>query len=769
MRNKTSYPFRISVATLIATLFFFTLLTAKPNTFLTPSFGEIESADLWPVWPKRASTSTVFEPASLTSIGRDVIAWVDFAPLATNADFLAADVSFFSAETEGIQHPSLEDDPLYITVGGSRATYDDALTWAWLREESVVVGFTEEWFKNNANVKFPNENFSSDDTWLDFSNWKGFLNGKGSDLDFEFADSGHAPPQLFWETDPWFEAFLREQYNPSDTWEDKIIAFLPTNQGVLQCIEVKSGDVYPYKRLWLYMPSVASRQAVYHEAWKTIDIDHSRSRLTVLDGPVSVRDIEMTVGTEKQWRRIAIGSTGIGTDQDSKAPSYWNKLNSNYPTTIPFTQPVSTTGRNFGFYALDVTDPTNPLPLWSVSNTFFTRTTSGISKSLSVRKPAGLSDSDYEKIRFSVTKPVIGYTTTATPGNRNWHFLAVTIEKDSDQYRWYNINPSNGSVMGTGLFLNNDALPNTIDDTIFLTKESWENVYPTRILPAFPKGGTQPELTDVYVALSNGAIYKWNAKTNILTHIVTLYTGANWNSALHASYLTEFDIAYVDDHVYFSAVIPLDYNGASGHDTTGFFVIDLSALNGNTEALISPPGGDTGDTFSVVRAGRTGSTPAIGYVVQLQALGTGSPAPDFQYRLGSPVFVKNYVYVAQYLQEQERVKVGKEWITQDIDLTRLYRLPISLSALQTATGANDKLSSGNLNTVDENKNPINQFTDEASEGKMIFVDSEGNLIVINSEGDIVTSVDTGLGQASESGPSEEDPFTKMRVVYWKRR
>jgi len=263
-------------------------------------------------------------------------------------------------------------------------------------------------------VAYPNQDFGS---WFTGSAWRTFSNGY-IDSSLVFADSGHAPPLPVYAEDNWLTKFVKPylygKYGvnyriiPAD-WENKVMVFLPTNQGSLNAFQVVNTTTETtIKREWSLMPRPAFRQAPYHQAyyWNSSTSNPFYSRLTVLDGPVSVRDIFVDESGTKKWKRILIGTTGSGTQQKNKPETAWVKEGeSSAPSAIP--NPILNPGRIWGIYAIDITDPLNPISLWSVSNVFYDRQNETESDDVSFRVKNGITVSpnnysDYKNIKFSV-------------------------------------------------------------------------------------------------------------------------------------------------------------------------------------------------------------------------------------------------------------------------------------------------------------------------------------------------------------------------------
>ncbi len=704
-------------------------LVSKEITLIKSTTPPVTISDitLWPTWPVRGTTSAVWEPSSFLSIGRDVVAWVTFERLASNENFFKANLSVM-VKVSDTSFPPVDIDFDY----GSQVfkmipqnqfldfptSYTSALA-GYLQSKSVLKGYSANWMTNNA-VSYPNQNFSNSQTWFNMGEWNDFLKGNAG---FELADSGHAPPLLMWEEDAWLTFYVDKNSAPA-AWAGKTFLFLPTNQGMLYAFDVAEGSTAGAKRVWSVMPAPAFKQAPYHQARKNYDGYYSR--MTVLDGPITVHDAQDSSNT---WKRLLVGTTGLGTKQENKLPGTWLKEQS--PVSPSGAPEVTDPGRVFGIYAIDVTDPYAPTSLWSVTNQACTRNLNSSFSNVVIENATGgsISGTDYQNLFYSVSKPLIGFTQDAS-GNRVWHLLVVGIDK-SNHYHWYDINPMTGEVYRNGTFVSRDGSIMTLPDeaTYGFNFEEW---YPSRILSAYPQAGGLPVLSDVYVYLSNGTFFQWNLNTstdNTPQHLLSIYT--NESHEYPAPPITDFDIAYIGGHRYLAATAPLNYPGASPHDTYGLLIVDLdrAPVELNTQGA-QGQGGDT-----KIRLMETGVA-----MVQLQT-GTGSHAYDFNDIAASPLFVNNILYEALYSPEGH--------------LSRLYTLDMGYISGITKDHGNTFLPDDAY--IDDTENIFAAMT----------IDSEGNLLVLDEEGNIVYRVDKVLDYASGgSGPGGSGSW-KMDVVYWK--
>ncbi|MCD6182694.1 MAG: hypothetical protein J7K01_00100 [Thermovirga sp.] len=692
----------------------------------------------WPLWPQKTAQYNVWEPYSFTSIGRDVISWVTFDPMEGNETFWLSNLYIMiQTETESFRKANIDLDDLnqeyWYVKGTTMKDFPSALSGIKddLRDSAVIPEYDEDWMSYES-ANYPNQDF---DSWLGYSEWLDFLKGDADGI--ELADSGHAPPLTMWAEDNWMTYFVDENSVPS-AWVGKVYVFLPTNQGMLNCFEVDESEAastpsdqqITVKRVWSMMPFPAFQQGIYHQV--RFENDDVYSRMTILDGPVYVHDVE---DSEGNWKRILVGTTGVGTRQVNKIGSNWDVEGSPQPANAPT---VTDEGRIFGIYAIDVTDPLNPVPLWSVTNMYATREENASLDNVVVQNAPGgnINPSDYSNLKFMTSKPMIGFT--EEDGARTWHLLMVAIDKNN-RYMWINADPLTGEVMSSGNF-EDDEVAETLppEETYMYNFEKW---YPSRMLAAYPGEGGLPVLSDVYVYLSNGTFWKWDLndpektlEEKVPEKLFTVYT--NEGHEYPAPPITDFDIAYINGDTYLAATAPLDYPGiGQPHDTYGLLIVNLSYIseNGITELNTQGAQGQSGDTkLRLLEYGVA--------MVQLQT-GHGGNAYDFNELAASPLFANYVLYQALYSEEGE--------------LSRLYTLDMGyIAGLERSRG---NVSLPDDAYIDDTEHHFAGMTIN-SKGDLIIFDEEGN-VVYKIEG-VLDPVGTGTGVGTTGS-------TGVKVVYWK--
>ena len=321
----------------------------------------------------------------------------------------------------------------------------------------------------------------------------------------------------------------------------------------MNCFEISDDpDNAGADRVWSLTPFPAFQQTVYNQVYPH-QSNGKFSRLTLLDGPVYVHDLQDKNG---KWKRILVGSTGLGTEQVNKLGTAWIAEGAPAPGASPG---ITGDSQVFGIYAIDVTDPLDPQPLWSVTNINCIRSGGATVKRLDIVSPrvdTGSADfAAYEDVNFMTSKPLIGFTETSE-GSRTWHLLLVTIDKEG-QYLWINADPLTGEVLTSGNFVGFQGEPLEClpgEDTRRIPSGfNHENWYPSRILAAYPGEGGLPVLSDVYIYLSNGTFYSWDlngydwryvgSTAPKPSKIFNVYT--NPSHQIPAPPITDFDIAYI--------------------------------------------------------------------------------------------------------------------------------------------------------------------------------------------------------------------------------
>ncbi len=772
------------------------------------TFAQSVDSGEWPMWPepsRKINNIDIQEPATFLSIGREIVPWPFFGETVVDSGgfikLLGADLLFtieeFSYDVSGQRQITA-----YTTVSPNNSTTDDVFfvmgnrTLEGISDEEIIEGymdgenplpglqgvsvlpeFNDAWLVYGVEpdqVEVANESFRADlalNPEKYIADWKSFLvqDRMITPGEFFFADSGHAPPHMIWPYDPWLYAYRTKtgyQSGPQK-WEDRYVCFWPTNQGALQAFEAYNVDVpdsIPYvNRSWIAVPDPSFRQSVYSELRKTYSGEYKR--LTVLDGPVTVRDVEIG----GQWKRIAVGTTGIGTKQIMKPQNAWTTLQQsgqNPSTSVPS---VSNKGRLFGVYAFDITDveetaTTGTLKtLWSVTNTFYV-TSAGNLSDYYPENNTGTSKAEYAEyadLRFSVSKPLMGYTRDAN-GNRVWHVIILGVDKN-DRYVWLDVKPEDGSVRRSGYFINGyTGNPETLQAVNFaefgsFSGEDVENVFPSRILSAFPSPDSQyqePILSDVYVHLSNGAIYSWDLNPQV-SEPEWILTLKSERADQIAPPLTDFDITYLNGSTYFSTNVLLkNVPGAAHLDVESLIVLDLTLISGMSvgarNSIRVPPGQDgsvvSSNEFHIL-------------VIQLE-LQRGVSTTESKTVLASPVFINNRLFLAFY----ELSRRGRGGGGPSTMISRLYTMLFG-----------SMMGSGNVQHLEEAEvvdgNIVGDYFDYSNvEAAMMFIDSLGNLVLLDSEGNVIGDpIPTGLDLSQGEGSGGSGPYSNpgTHIVYWK--
>jgi hypothetical protein len=813
------------IAFVLAVLLFVCSVNVAPSE----AEADIASPADWPTWPeptKPINDLSITEPATFLSIGREVVPWPFFGETSVDSEnyinLVGADLYFtiekFTYEYdsdlgkdvkvitgyETVDPNKTATDPLYMVLGNKTVGVDalsdaDLLEGYWdgsftlpgLYDTSVYPVYDADWLTYGEEpdvTEVPNESFLADqqvdpNTYLDA--WKVFLveDRNVGDTGFFFADSGHAPPHMVWPFDPWLYSYRSQTgyYSGPEAWEDRYVCLWPTNQGALQAFEASNVDIAdstPYvDRTWLTIPNPSFRQSIYNELRKVFHNEQYK-RLTVLDGPVTVRDIEIN----GEWRRIVVGTTGMGTGQLPKPQNAWTELDQSEYDPLTTAPEISNRGRAFGVYAFDITDlgvdpSTSELEsLWSVANVFYSTTERSYSDYFPENNTGTAKSeyADYADMRFSVSKPLIGYTKDGD-GDRTWHVIILGVDKE-DRYYWLDVEPEDGSVRRSGYFVNgytNNAETLQSVDFVeygYFTGEEVETVFPSRILSAFPPPESQyrePLLSDVYVHLSNGAIYRWDLNPAD-SEPEWLLTVKCERADEIAPPLTDFDVTHLGGETYLATNALLrNVPGAAKLDTEGLLVLNLTKVaeysveeRAQIITTIKVPPGQSGEVVS--------SEDDHILFVQLE-LPHGTSTTDSKTVLASPVFISReedgLIESRLFLAFYELSSKGEQGNGQESEVSRLYSFLFEAM-----------MGQGNVQNLDEAEivdgEIVGDYFDfEDREVAMMVIDSQGNLVLFDASGNIVGDpIPTGLSLYADDG-NGEDPFEGegVHLVYWKTK
>ena len=756
---------------------------------VSPDQGNAAISDLsmWPLWPDQTEVSDrPNAPLSFTSVGRNVIASVSFIKPSNSLSAWGGNLNVLRKEDE-TAFPTLAVDHELGNTGYGLRFFDtdnenlikikdnESISIRMkptLRDISVTPEYVENWFyfqdeedpEGEPEEFYANQEFYTD--WL--INWYTFLEGTDTSLKAGeiLADSGHAPPLLVWKTNYWITRFVDPDGLPEDWPEDEPVVFLPTNDGLLNKLDIDDPDTDPYvKRNWAVIPEPALRTAPYQENLNAILGYYPR--LTNLDGPIFVHDVQED-GSDGEWKRILIGTSGLGIHLKNKVLSGWREELQDYnlaPAEEEL-EPALQVGKNFAIYAFDVTDPDNPIFLWEQTNIFWDRDKE--SENFSSSNPRDLY------LDYVCARPLIGLT--GEKGNLDWHALIVGMEYDEDYgtyyYHWYDLDPLTGNIKGHKRFT--DQYSGNDETLWYILNGEWsaEDWDPTRMLAAYPKEPNQygglPVLSDVYVYLSNGSCYLWNIQAgNDPWKLFSTVTNISTHNTNPAPPLQDFDIAYFDEqgesgietHTYMAAVLEIDFNASNPHDTTNLFVLDMESALGDYMAEDYEPKilafqsaqGQAGETVTMVKDRIDGGNFEIddSFEVELQT-GNGANADEFEKLVATPLFLDGVLYLAVYSTTAE----------DGIGLSRLYTLEMDDLLDSQVNGASTKLTEGE--DGDYVDFPGEEFV-------AATVGSDGVLYIPKTDG-TVYSKDLGIefGITEDSGDVSAD-FADTVQVYWRVR
>lgn len=705
-----------------------------------PEIAEI-TGDIanWPIWPQKGATNQIntYEPSPLTPVGRDMTAWVTFAPPTDSQEIWGGTLSVLRSDGQGsVDLLSDGVDRLahvdYFTPAATSDTpsryLDDNDLEDDLKDQAVLPLYVDEWFVTKVGTdgtvtQAPNQTFP----WT--TEWDSFLRSVPKAEGKTFADSGHAWPLVVWKDDRW-TSMIDADSAPAG-WGEAPRVFLPTNDGLLNVLA--TGET-AYTRSCAVLPGAAFPISVYLEHRNRLE--DSTPRMTMLDGPVMVRDVQ---DDDEVWHRVLVGTTGLGVDLDNKEDNVW--IEEGEPVNPDGSPEDLSDGHHFAIYGLDVTEPDYPSQLWTLENIHWDR--DGSNKSAELDMEYGLS------------RPVIGYTSEGT--TRTWHALFVGLDADGN-LQWLDLNPITGTSISAGSFGTETSLLST------------ENVYPSRILAAYPKEGGEPVLSDVYIYLSDGSLYFWNLQDGETPKKLASFSIQSTGEGCPP--ITNFDVAYSDVndsegdyHTYFSVVIDRDLPGGNPGDSQSLLVVDLEDLLGDDFRTASAT--DDWEPVDIKMQGAEGkdATTLLGtnpFEIQLdEGNGNGEGSgenTDLETLAADPVFVDGTLYMAAYRPEYE----GKNWKHDMPEVSRLYTLPLSLFA-------SDK-KSGNSHS---GKTTLVEGTDyvdiENTKATRFFVDSSGTLLLVDDAGSIIHSADVIDMTADEGTGGTVTRDNDMAVLYWRER
>jgi len=512
----------------------------------------LESWPLVPTSPQGIYSSILFDPLSFTIVGSDknYLSWVkpvisetqDFrsstlylSNVSTGVVSIDADISDWSSRNINYMLDS-EDS------GSSISEIDEDI----LRGISVFPEFIPDWQTVSGDT-VSNQYF---DPFL--TNWRSFLEGQKAPNENYLAGPGHGYPQLIWADNVWltfmdgytdgenFKQYLEDAYS-NESWGDAIL-FLPTNEGLIHAFGVE-----PFKEHWAIMPMPALQWAIFQQQLMECDGTYY-PRLNLLDGPISISDVEHA---EAQWRRILVGTTGTGFNLQTKTRDMYNSEESGLSEGQIENLDGSVSRSNthaWGIYALNVAEkesitPDSPEQIWTVSNMYWTNisadltetyegelTVNGSRYCYSETPPSDFAG--YKDIYMSTARPVVGVTEDSE-GNRIWHVVFAALNKD-EEFVLYDVEANTGKILQS---INLDNVPSILKNGDgdkypwdVQWNESFEWKFPSRIGAMAkdqvrdnnPDNLTQvnlykvPYLKEVFVFLSNGALYRWDIEDSHL-------------------------------------------------------------------------------------------------------------------------------------------------------------------------------------------------------------------------------------------------------------
>jgi hypothetical protein len=160
---------------------------------------------------------------------------------------------------------------------------------------------------------------------------------RGQDRDWKLGDINHSTPVVVGppSEDP---AYMGEGYDAFMTTyaTRRKVVYVGANNGMLHCFDVATGE-----ELWGFIPFNLLRKLKNMYAVDAVNKTRYYSHDVYCDGTAAVGDVQIGGA----WRTVLVSGQGPGVG--------------------------STLGGGLNYYwALDITDPMNPLPLWETSDTY---------------------------------------------------------------------------------------------------------------------------------------------------------------------------------------------------------------------------------------------------------------------------------------------------------------------------------------------------------------------------------------------------------------
>ena len=623
----------------------------------------------WPLWPAKTyypeppklvygnndeieivvdANST--EPMTFFSIGRTMMAWGDRMPMtvlgtetlpkeAWGSKMELMELMDDGTPTAVIRKPVFPSNvPIYLGLPGGRKNLTD-LTPEDLQAASVIPGYKDPWYakKKNGPLDGENQEFTTarNNAWKSFLRDHQYLAGlnlrvlQGEDPLY-IADAGHSAPVVVWHNNIWLDPMAGwKQF--SQGLERKYesyggaVTFFATNDGRVRAFAAADEVSTTFRELWSFIPSPALLVAPYHEYWQ-FDADTPKPpRLVAFDSPILIHDIE-SEGRPGEWKRLLFGTTGQGCALEYKLKGAWN------PKPSDSEPPKGTRGHLFGFYALDVTDPVDPKPAWSVSLAEWRNKDNQAEKLMWVdgalvsEPPFGYSG--YEGFQMAISRPVVGYTYEL--GERVWHLILLGINTDK-KYVLYDIDPSTGKlrnkeILGNVEYFNDPkgvSRPNdVINPSRIAAVSMWKDDYPDGTRPRTPLLG------EIYIFLSNGTLYKWNLQAGTPPKLLNTLVGGQTPEL--AVPLQDFDATFLqvdgEPHRILALVTAFGKNGNPSNivntDHYGLVTIDVTKLEQQY------PSGSQEVKFGSNKWGKTNEVIQVTSYMDLIQLAMRSPDPD---------------------------------------------------------------------------------------------------------------------------------------------
>jgi PilY1 beta-propeller domain/FG-GAP-like repeat len=160
---------------------------------------------------------------------------------------------------------------------------------------------------------------------------------RGKDRDWKLGDINHSTPVVVGppSQDPTYMGSDYDAFKTANANRTKVV-YVGSNDGMLHCFDVATGE-----ELWAFIPYNLLRKLKNMYAYDSVNKTRYYAHDVFCDGTPAVSDVQIGGA----WKTVLVSGQGPGVG--------------------------STLGGGLNYYwALDITDPNNPIPLWELSHTY---------------------------------------------------------------------------------------------------------------------------------------------------------------------------------------------------------------------------------------------------------------------------------------------------------------------------------------------------------------------------------------------------------------